>query len=169
MIGFLEKNFHFWNWCMRIFTFTGVWDLIGILENFFHFWNWCMRIFSFTGVLDLIRILENIFHFENWCMRNSNVLAHTISHSTNPLCSWFAKRSIHLFLHNDIFLSHLLCNESELANNDNLWRGGRWARQLKKLLCGVENISENVKEVQFAVKENVNVALSYFPCGLDSV
>ena len=46
---------------------------------------------------------------------------------------------------------------------------GRWAfRQLRKFLQELANISEIVK-VQFAVKENVNVALSYFPCGLDSV
>ena len=49
-------------------------------------------------------------------------------------------------------------------------KGGRWAfRQLRKFLRGLANTSENVIDVQFAVKENVNVALSYFPCGLDSV
>ena len=48
--------------------------------------------------------------------------------------------------------------------------GGRWAfRQLKKRLFGFENISENVIEVQFALKKIVNVVLSYFPFGQDSV
>ena len=44
--------------------------------------------------------------------------------------------------------------------------GGRWAfRQLKKRLFGFENVIE----VQYALKKIVNVVLSYFPFGQDSV
>ena len=42
-------------------------------------------------------------------------------------------------------------------------------RQLRKFLRGLANISENVIEVQFALKKIVNVVLSYFPFGQDSV
>ena len=75
------------------------------------------------------------------------------------------------FLHNDIFLSHIYNVTNQAWQIMTIYdEGGRWAfRQLRKFLRGLANVSENVIEIQFAVKENVNVALSYFPCGLDSV
>ena len=144
--------------------------MIGFLENIFPFENLCVRISSFTGVFDLIRFLKNIFHFQNWCMRNSNVFAHTISHSTNPLCSWFTKHSINVFLAQWYFpFAYYITNQSWQIMTI-YYEGGRWAfRQLRKFLLGLANISENVIEVQFALKKIVNVVLSYFPFGQDSV